>query len=122
MTTAEAAALLGVSADAAIDEVQHAYQRAARAAHPDLNPDAPHDAAGAHFAALGEAREVLLRRHPVIPVTFESYTREPRRKGIGGSVVILLILAVILVATVTLADSYRMSTVENLRGGVIDTR
>ncbi|BDI22899.1 J domain-containing protein [Herbiconiux sp. L3-i23] len=122
MTTAEAAALLGVTADASIADVQHAYQRAARRTHPDLmgGDDDPR-VAGARFAVLNEARDTLLRSHPVIPVRFEPLRQEPKRKGIGGSVVILLLLAAALVASVTLADSYRTQTVENLRGGVVQT-
>ena len=122
MSPSEAAALLGVPADAPIDEVHHALHRAARANHPDLMSeasDAERREAGVRFASLREARDTLLARHPVIPVVFE---RAPiRRHGIGGSVVILIILAAVLVASVTLADSYRSDMVERRQGGTIES-
>ncbi|HSS09076.1 MAG TPA: J domain-containing protein, partial [Acidimicrobiales bacterium] len=48
--------LLGVPPDASADEIRHAYYRAARQRHPDVNPDA--DAAAA-MRRLNEAWETL---------------------------------------------------------------
>lgn len=122
MTPTEAAALLGVSEGASIETVQHAFVRAAREHHPDRHFDGSDDdraEAGERFRRLAEAREVLLQSRPVIPVEFQTPLTTQRPKGIGGSVVILLILAALLVLGVTLADGYRSDTVENLRGGYI---
>ncbi|MFD1713726.1 J domain-containing protein [Amnibacterium flavum] len=120
MTESEAAALLGVRPGASIEDVQHAFVRAARQNHPDLlseTDDEEWHRAGARFALLADARDLMLAQHPVIPVQFAPPPR--KRRGIGGSVVILLLLAAALVAFVTAADAYRSDTVQNLRGGVI---
>lgn len=58
VTRDEAAALLGVPADAAPDAVRRAWRTWARLAHPDAGGDP------AHFTRLHEAREVLLRQVP----------------------------------------------------------
>ena len=124
MTPSEAASLLGVSADASISEVQHAFVREARRSHPDLLDGASaHEshAAGLRFAQLSVARDVLMALHPIIPVRFIPPPSRTRPKGIGGSVVILLLLASVLVVGVTMADAYRSETVQNLRGGVTQT-
>lgn len=54
MTPDEAAALLGVRADASRAEIEFAYRRAARASHPDLAGES--DA----FVRVTEARDVLI--------------------------------------------------------------
>ena len=121
MTESEAAALLGVPLGASIEEVQHAFVREARRNHPDLLDEADDSGrreAGARFAMLADARDLMLAHHPVISVQFAPPA--PRRKGIGGSVVILILLAVALVVSVTMMDNYRVETVQNLRGGVIE--
>lgn len=120
MTESEAAALLGVPLGASIEDVQHAFVREARLNHPDLIGDADESVrreAGRRFARLADARDVMLAGHPVISVQFAPPA--PRRRGIGGSVVILILLAVALVVSVTMMDNYRVETVQNLRGGVI---
>ena len=54
----EAAALLGVQADASAVDVKRAWRVWARLAHPDAGGDPQ------HFAELDEARRVLLREQP----------------------------------------------------------
>lgn len=49
--------LLGVERDASTSEIDRAYRRAARAAHPDVHPDEP--TAGARFVAVAIAYETL---------------------------------------------------------------
>ena len=50
-------AILGVSKDASLDDVKHAYRRKAFELHPDLNPDDPN--AGKKFQFLNEAYVAL---------------------------------------------------------------
>jgi DnaJ-class molecular chaperone len=64
MTPAEAAALLGVSGDAAPEEILRAFRRRARATHPDLLGQAPTPevaAAEKRFVQVLAARDVLLK-------------------------------------------------------------
>jgi len=124
MTPSEAATVLGVGLDASVGDVQRAFVGVSRKVHPDLLVDATDEdrhAAGIRFGEACRARDVLLATHPVIPVRFD-YSREPtRRRGISGSIIVLLLLAAALVASVTMADAYRSSTVENPRGVVSET-
>lgn len=60
MSRDEAAALLGLSADADPATVRHAWRLWARVAHPDIGGDP------AHFARLEEARRVLMQPLPVV--------------------------------------------------------
>jgi hypothetical protein len=65
MTPAEAAELLGATGPATPDEVMRAFRRNARASHPDLLGDAPHEviaAAEERFVRVSAARDVLLKR------------------------------------------------------------
>jgi hypothetical protein len=138
MSPAEAAELLGVAEDAGIPEVQRAFLRVARQTHPDLLghlDDFERRAAGVRFAVLREARDVLVERRPSQPEQPDEY--EPYEqpvelmehdgpqfhpvpsRGIGRSVIALILLAVILVAAVTAQNSYRTSFVEQLRGGTV---
>ncbi len=125
MTSIEAAALLGVAPGASIDDVQRAFVHAVRDHHPDRfaeGSDEDRAAASARFRTYAEARDVLIRERPVIPVTFDYVPSARKPKGIGGSVIVLVILAALLVLGVTMADGYRMETVENLRGGYIQPK
>jgi curved DNA-binding protein CbpA len=113
----EAAALLGVPETASPPEVQHAYLRAARTAHPDLLPEADEAgrrAAGAAFDRLTRARNVLL--DPAPPASTDTASawspgpegaagpryRRVEGRGLGGSLVVLVLLAFLLVALVNL--------------------
>jgi hypothetical protein len=60
MTRDEAAALLGLAADADPATVRHAWRLWARVAHPDVGGDP------GHFARLEEARRVLMQPLPVV--------------------------------------------------------
>ena len=133
MSPAEAAELLGVAEDAGIPEVQRAFLREARHTHPDLLghlDDLERRAAGVRFAVLREARDVLVERRPSQHEQHEQYEQPVElmeydgpqfhpvpSRGIGRSVIALILLAVILVAAVTAQNSYRTSFVEQLRGG-----
>jgi hypothetical protein len=64
--------LLGVSPDASADEIRHAYYRAARRIHPDLNPEADADAA---MRRLNHAWEVL--GDPVARRRYDAELRQP---------------------------------------------
>jgi len=113
----EAAALLGVPETAAPPEVQRAYLRAARTTHPDLLPEADEPgrrAAAEAFDRLTRARDALLEPRP--PAPSRSATawvpgadgaagpqyRRVEGRGIGGSLVVLVLLAFLLVALVSL--------------------
>ena len=118
MPLGEAAELLGVAEDAPPGDVQRAFLRAARRVHPDVLDEAGDDErreAGASFDRMLRARDALLtapratggahavpadasahRRDPEGPV----YRRVPGR-GLGGSLVVLALLAFLLVALVS---------------------
>lgn len=127
MTRAEAASVLGVAPDAEPAEVQHAFLRLARRVHPDTLPDADErerrDAA-LRFDRLLQARGVLLTEAepgpepgPAEPGAWPETARPAgpgdaqwRRvpgRGLGGSLVVLALLAFLLVALVTLDDAFR---------------
>jgi curved DNA-binding protein CbpA len=122
MTRTEAASVLGVPPDAEPAEVQHAFLRLARHVHPDTLPDADdreRQAAALRFDRLLQARGVLLTApEPAEPgPVFEAdrLTTDPggpqwRRvpgRGLGGSLVVLALLAFLLVALVSLDDAFR---------------
>lgn len=133
MSPAEAAEVLGVPVDAPLEEVQHAYLRAARQVHPDVLPDAsePERAdAASRFDALSQAREVLLEHRPPLPRTVPAggpatappspayvYPAPPeytRGRGLGGSLVVLALLVLMLLAIVSLQDAFRAGTAGGL--------
>jgi len=111
-SASEAAALLGVPEGATAAEVQHAFLRAARRTHPDLQD--PDDAearrsAGDAFARLTAARDALLAAMPLDPreradlatgarPASASY-RSPAR-GLGGSFVVLALLGFLMMGIV----------------------
>lgn len=116
MPRAEAAEVLGVADDAPPVEVQRAFLRAARHVHPDVlgdADDARRRAAGAAFVRLSRARDALLvpapagaRSGPAVaarprdPSGGPVFRRVPGR-GLGGSLVVLALLAFLLVALVS---------------------
>lgn len=120
MSRAEAAGLLAVPEDAVGADVQRAFLRAARHVHPDTLPDAGDDErrrAEAAFDRLLRARDVLLvpAPHPGSDAVHgivrgdpdgPRYRRVPGR-GIGGSLVVLALLAFLLVLLVTLQQGVR---------------
>ncbi|MCU1474607.1 J domain-containing protein [Amnibacterium sp.] len=127
MTRIEAAALLGVTADATGPDVQKAFLRLARRVHPDVLPNATaaqRREAAERFGALVRARGVLLDPgsapaygSPVAPSpsgwapragdpTGPRYRAVPGR-GLGNSLVVLVLLAFLLVALVTVDDALR---------------
>ncbi|BDZ46804.1 DnaJ domain-containing protein [Naasia aerilata] len=131
MSPADAAQLLGVATDAPVTEIQHAFTRQARLNHPDLLTEATDEerhSAGIRFAELREARDVLLATSPVVETRFvdvpvpASGTRLPHRpmRNPWSTFLVFLILAIIVVVTVTIQDGFRMETVDNLRGGTIE--
>ncbi len=127
MTRDEAAALLGVTVEATAADVQKAFVRLARRVHPDVLPDAT-DAqrreAAERFDALVQARRTLL--DPSMPSSVDGgwAPREagwqprpggptgPRYRpvagrGLGNSLIVLVLLAFLLVALVTIDDGLR---------------
>lgn len=72
MTPDEAAALLGVRADASRAEIEFAYRRAARASHPDLAGES--DA----FVRVTEARDVLIDLPVADLITARTTRAEPK--------------------------------------------
>ena len=110
----EAAALLGVPETATPPEVQRAYLRAARTTHPDLLPQADESgrrAAAEAFDRLTRARNALLEpvapgstapASPCVPGPDGPRYRRVEGRGIGGSLVVLALLAFLLVALVNL--------------------
>jgi curved DNA-binding protein CbpA len=127
MTRDEAAALLGVTVEATGTEVQKAFLRLARRVHPDVLPDAT-DAqrreAAERFDALVQARRTLLepgtaasaddgwapsaagwQPRPGDP-TGPRY-RPVAARGLGNSLVVLVLLAFLLVALVTVDSGLR---------------
>lgn len=91
MTPERAAEVLGVAVDADPTAVEHAFQRRARATHPDLSSSgAPSDAAGssaadgAAFREAAEARRVLLVPRPAADPPPRLIVRDgPRLQGPG---------------------------------------
>jgi hypothetical protein len=120
MPRREAAALLGVPEDAAPQDVQRAYLRAARWTHPDVLPEADEAgrrAAGEAFARLTRARDVLLADRPLPSQDQAEWFHRPgdddgpryRRvagRGLGGSLVVLALLAFLLIALVSVQQAY----------------
>lgn len=131
MSPADAAKLLGVATDAPAPEIQHAFSRQARLHHPDLLTDATDEerhSAGIRFAELREARDVLLTASPAVEARFldtpvpATGTRLPARpmRNPWSTFLVFLILAIIVVVTVTIQDGFRTESVGHLRGGTIE--
>ena len=108
----EAAALLGVPEDAPATEVQRAYLRAARRTHPDVLPEADEarrQAAAEAFDRLTRARDVLIgrpdrtgrHRSPACRPALRSRSDPRRNRGLGGSLVVLALLAFLMVGIVS---------------------
>jgi hypothetical protein len=119
----EAAALLGVPEDATSAQVQRAYLRAARTTHPDVLPEADEAgrrAAAAAFDRLTRARDTLIGSPARVPtpsaVRSGGDVATPRwgsrERGLGGSLVVLALLAFLLIGIV--------SAEQALRGGMND--
>ena len=126
MSRGEAAELLGIAPDAEAAEVQRAFLRAARHAHPDTLPEADDSAraaAGARFDALSRARAVLLVPAPAAPPAppvgraADGWAPRPgdpdgplyrpvQSRGLGGSLVVLALLAFLLVALVSFGEGF----------------
>ncbi len=119
MPRAEAAALLGVGPDASGAEVQRAYLRAARRVHPDVLGDADEAArraAAEAFDRLSRARAAMTgAAAPVSSPAFvhragypdgPRYRRVPGR-GLGGSLVVLAMLAFLLVGLISFDQAVR---------------
>lgn len=127
MSRAEAAEVLGVPIDAPLEEVQHAYLRAARQVHPDVLHDASEPErvdAASRFDELSQAREVLFEHRPVIPIEVARPAAPSERgRGIGGSLVVLALLVLLLLAIVSLQDAFRAGTAGSLDepGGPVAT-
>jgi curved DNA-binding protein CbpA len=125
MPRQEAAALLGVPEDASAADVQRAYLRAARRTHPDVLPqadEAARRAAAEAFDRLTRARDVLVAAPPPAtgPVDGAAWVPGPegaagpryRRvegRGLGGSLVVLALLAFLLIALVSAEQAFRGS-------------
>lgn len=118
MPRPEAARLLGVPQDATAAQVQRAYLRAARTTHPDVLPDADEDrrrAAADAFDRLTRARDTMLGapiREPLPPVAGAAAmtAADPRRardRGLGGSLVVLALLAFLLIGIVSAEQALR---------------
>jgi hypothetical protein len=127
MSRAEAAEVLGVAETARSGEVQRAFLRLVRTAHPDALPgatEAERRAAAERFDRLVRARAVLLAPAPPTPPTpsagapDDGYRPRPMEpdgplyrpvpgRGIGGSLVVLVLLAFLLVALVSFDDAAR---------------
>ncbi|MFD1722970.1 DnaJ domain-containing protein [Amnibacterium endophyticum] len=108
----EAARLLGVDPAASAAEVQRAFLKAARTAHPDMRPGAGpqerHDAA-VEFDRLLRARDVLLDAARTAAAggdggspaeTLRAAPRVPSQ-SLGGPLVVLALLSFLLVLLVT---------------------
>lgn len=134
MPRIEAAALLGVPVDVSPADAQRAYLRAARRTHPDVLPEADEAgrrAAGEAFDRLTRARDVLVAGPPpqVEPQQWvpgpegaagPRYRRVPGR-GLGGSLVVLALLAFLLIAIVTAEQAFLVPPTD-LPGGPAPTR
>lgn len=124
MPRAEAAALLGVEPGASGGEVQRAYLRAARRVHPDVlgdADDADRRAAAEAFVRLSRARAAMLQPGPpAAAFDFDDDDDDHRRgipdgpryrrvpgTGLGGSLVVLALLAFLLVGLVSLEQAMR---------------
>jgi DnaJ domain len=120
LSPAEAAAVLGVPLDAPLEDVQHAYLRAARQVHPDVLPDVSdpeREDAASRFDQLSQAREVLFEHRPVIPIeVLRPPVEYERGRGIGGSLAVLALLVFLLIAIVSLNDAFRARTAGSLDG------
>jgi hypothetical protein len=138
MSPVEAAALLGVALDASSTDIQHAFLRLARVTHPDVLADASEADrrdAGLRFADLKDARDVLLSARPSVEAAATGWVgsaglasetrptgvvpgqptfRRVRSRGMAGSIIALILLAVLLVATVSAQDAFRTSTIVNI--------
>ncbi|MCU1542371.1 MAG: hypothetical protein JWM50_236 [Microbacteriaceae bacterium] len=100
MTPEEAAAILDVGLDATTSDVERAYRRLARAVHPDRLAGASRErvaAAGAEFARVTLARDVMARQVGQRPVATSYATEQPRRTSRW---IVLGWLAVLFVAGV----------------------
>lgn len=124
----DAAHLLQVPEDAGPAEVQRAYLRAARRTHPDVLPEADETArraASLAFDRLTRARDLLLTTPPPAVASGTAgapapaawaygpegvdgprYRRVPGR-GLGGSLVVLALLAFLLIAIVSAEQGIR---------------
>jgi curved DNA-binding protein CbpA len=138
MSPVEAAAVLGVALDASSSDIQHAFLRLARVTHPDVLADASEADrrdAGLRFADLKDARDALLsarprgeasatgwvegaglasQTRPAGAVPGQPTFRRVRSRGMAGSIIALILLAVLLVATVSAQDAFRTSTIVNI--------
>jgi hypothetical protein len=122
MPRRQAAALLGVAEDASAAQVQRAYLRAARHTHPDVLPEADEAgrrAAGEAFDRLTRARDAMTGRPertaaPSAPRTPAGppLVGRSRSRSLGGSLVVLAMLAFLLIGIV--------SAEQALRGGLND--
>ncbi|MDH2442342.1 DnaJ domain-containing protein [Amnibacterium sp. CER49] len=127
MSRAEAAEVLGVALTARAAEVQRAFLRLVRTAHPDALPgatEAERRAAAERFDRLVRARAVLLAPPPPTPppgAPDDGYRpmepdgplyRPVPGRGIGGSLVVLVLLAFLLVALVSFDDAARRPSFE----------
>ncbi|WP_375389862.1 J domain-containing protein [uncultured Amnibacterium sp.] len=127
LSRSEAAALLEVQEDATAAEVQRAYLRAARRTHPDALPeadDATRRAASLAFDRLTRARDLLVtttqgsappasRAEPEWRPGPEGPDgpryRQVAGRGLGGSFVVLALLAFLLIAIVSAEQAFRGS-------------
>ncbi|HEY0373445.1 MAG TPA: J domain-containing protein [Amnibacterium sp.] len=137
MTRIEAAALLGVAADATGPDVQKAFLRLARRVHPDVLPnatEAQRREAAERFDAIVRARGVLLDpasvpasastagppapdwAHRAGEPTGPRYRTVPGH-GLGNSLVVLALLAFLLVAVVTIDHALRTHAFDSPGGG-----
>jgi hypothetical protein len=86
--------------------------------HPDALPGASEperEDAATRFDELSQAREVLFDHHPVIPIEVaEPAVQYERGGGIGGSLAVLALLVLLLIAIVSMNDAFRASTVGRL--------
>src|SRR3954447_3184771 len=76
-------AVLGVSPDASVERIVHAYRQRALASHPDAHPDDP--GASARFTTLTSAYEVLsdpVRRAEYDDRTAGTPKAVPQRRGV----------------------------------------
>lgn len=124
MSPGDAAKLLGVAPDAPVAAIQHAFARRARLSHPDLLVDASEEerhAAGIRFAELAGARDVLLEQKPVQPArVVAAGTRLPSSpmRGPWATFLVFLLVAFLVVVSVSLQDGFRVGFVQDRRGTV----